>query len=154
LHAFVSRRVKDRNEVDDLVQEACARLITKTQDSELQNPQAYLFKIAANLIIDLKRKKISSPACFVLLDEESGSVTAPTQEDHRRYVDLQFLFQSALNELPPRCREVFVLRRFDELDTNQIAKRMNISPRMVQKHMTNALAHLYVRLRPMKESGR
>ena len=52
LRAFVARRVDDPHEVDDLVQEACARLVASAREQTLDEPQAYLFRIAANLIAD------------------------------------------------------------------------------------------------------
>ncbi|MES2056567.1 MAG: sigma factor, partial [Pseudomonadota bacterium] len=46
LRAFVARRVANPTEVEDLVQEACARLIARAQTQTLDEPQAYLFRIA------------------------------------------------------------------------------------------------------------
>lgn len=45
----------------------------------------------------------------------------------------------AINNLPPRCREVFVLRRFHDLSPDDIAKRLGISRNMVEKHLRSAL---------------
>lgn len=147
LRAFVARRVANPHEVDDLVQEACARLIAVARDRALDEPQAYLFRIAANLIADRHRRSFP----LVPLEDEHQPPIRPAQEDSRRLADLQRALERALDELSPRCREVFVLRRFEEQATSEIATQLGITPRMVQKYMTQAMSHLYDRLSHLME---
>lgn len=147
LRAFVARRVADPHEADDLVQEACARLIATARHRSLDEPQAYLFRIAANLIADRGRRR----SVVVPLTDELHPSIAPRQEERRRVVDLQQALDAALAELSPRAREIFVMRRFDEMGTGDIARALGISPRMVQKHLTHAVSHLYARLGHLRE---
>lgn len=149
LRAFIARRIDDPNEVDDLVQEACARLVATQREQPLDEPRAYLFRIAANLIVDRHRRA----APTVPLGPEIDPPVPAAQEDGRRVADLQAALAAALDELSPRCREVFVMRRFDERGTGEIARELGISPRMVQKHLTHAVAHLYDRLAHLMERG-
>lgn len=142
LRAFIARRINDPCEVDDLVQEAIARLVASARERTLDEPQAYLFRIAANLIADRHRR--AQPT--VPLDRNLDPPVRAAQEDRRHVADLQAALAAALDDLSPRCREVFVMRRFDERGTGEIARELGISPRMVQKHLTHAVAHLYVRL--------
>jgi len=51
-----------------------------------------------------------------------------------------------LNELPARCREVFIMHRFKGLSHKEIARQLNISPKTVENHMVNALLFLRKRL--------
>ncbi len=150
LRAFVARRVDDPDEVEDLVQEACARLIATARLRSLDAPQAYLFRIAANLITDRARARRH----LVPLLEEHHPAIDPGQEEARRAADIRRALDAALAELTPRARAVFVMRRFDEMTTNDIAGALSISPRMVQKHLTSAVAHLYHRLGGLMETGR
>lgn len=150
LRSFIARRIADPAEVDDLVQEAFARLVARNRQGLLEEPRAYLFRIAANLITDRHRRSRPSIA---LVEDELPPVR-PAQEDGRRIADLQGLLERALAELSPKCRAVFILRRFDERSTGDIARELGISPRMVQKHLSHALAHLYHRLEPLMERGR
>ncbi|MCT8002248.1 RNA polymerase sigma factor [Sphingomonas sanguinis] len=147
LRAFVARRIGDPHEAEDLVQEACARLIATARQRSLNEPQAYLFRIAANLIADRGRR---GPAVLPLTEELHPSI-APRQEERRRVVDLQQALDAALAELSPRARTIFVMRRFDEMSTGDIARSLGISPRMVQKHLTHAVSHLYDRLAYLRE---
>ena len=150
LRAFVSRRVSDPYEVDDLVQEACTRLIARSRDHVLEEPRAYLFRIAANLIADRHRHAVPTT---MLVDDQLPPVRA-AQEDRQRVADLQAALEAALAELSPKCRAVFVLRRFEELGTGDIARELRISARMVQKHLTRAVTHLYDRLGHLMERER
>ena len=59
--------------------------------------------------------------------------------------------QAALDELGPQCRKVFIMRRFDEYSTGDISRELGISARMVQKHLTRAVTHLYQRLGDARE---
>lgn len=149
LRAFVRRRVANPSEVEDLVQEACARLVASARARTVDEPQAYLFRIASNLIADRHRR---APP-FVPLSRDFDPPVRAAQEDRRQFADLQAALEAALDELSPRCREVFIMRRFDERGTGEIARELGISARMVQKHLTHAVAHLYERLAHLRERG-
>jgi RNA polymerase sigma-70 factor (ECF subfamily) len=145
LRAFIARRVADRDLVEDLVQESYLRLLARTRENPIRESQAYLFRIASNLLADLHRGGTAVLAAAEPLADDAVS-TPPAQEDGRRRDDLQAMLENALDELSPRCRQVFVMRRFDELDTGEVAARLGISHRMVQKHLIAAVNHLYKRL--------
>lgn len=146
LTAFLARRLPDRADVEDLAQEALAKLVLTARQRDIREPQAYLFQIARNLVADQHRQRTRPGETLEPLDlwEEPG--VEPEQEQRHHHLDLQRQFEAALDELPSRCREVFILSRFDELQTWSIALRLKITPRMVQKHMAKAMAHLYARL--------
>ncbi len=60
--------------------------------------------------------------------------------------DLQRRVQAAMTELPLRCQQAFYLCRYEELKSSEIATKLGISQRMVQKHVARALQHLHERL--------
>ncbi len=152
LRRFFGRRIGDPAEIEDLVQEALLRLVAQGQGGEPRDPRAYVFRIAHNLLADRHRRGASMLRDASPLEESKLPPVACEQEQQAVLRDLQSLLDAALGELPPRTREVFILRRFRDMDTGQIAEAMGISRRMVQKHLGNALTHLYLRLAPTMEN--
>jgi RNA polymerase sigma-70 factor (ECF subfamily) len=142
LRRFFSRRVP-REEVDDLVQEAFARLLSSRQQRDLVYPFAYLFQIASNLVSDHHRRQARASRDVEVAAEDDRLAVAPDQEHARHLADLQQRLAVALAALPGRCREVFIMRRFRNMTTPAIADALGISPRMVQKHLTRAMTHIY-----------
>lgn len=154
LEKFFARRIADPTEVEDLVQEALLRLVAGGQgEARPDNPQAWLFRVAHNLVADYyRRPRLQRFEPIDLL--ETTPSDRPTQEDERRRADLQQLMEAALAELSSSCRTVFILRRFEDCDTAEIARQLGISRRMVQKHLVQAVTHLYIRLAPITEDRR
>ena len=147
LRTFFSRRLSSRQEIDDLVQETFARLLTSREHRDVQFPVAYLFRIASNLLTDHRRRETRRRGDVEIDGDDQRLAVAPEQEDRRHLADLQRRLDCALALLPGRCREVFVMRRFRNMTTPEIADALGISHRMVQKHMTRAMLHVYLSLR-------
>ena len=149
LKLFVTARTNGSSDVDDIVQEAFLRYHTKPADAVVENPLGYLYRIALNIIIDRRRQR-SPLTSSVELDavSERWFAAPPTQEQGRSLADLERAYHAALAELPPRCAEVYALRRHSGMATPDVADRLSITPRMVQKHMATAMAHLHDRLAP------
>ncbi|MCF8477375.1 MAG: sigma-70 family RNA polymerase sigma factor [Pseudolabrys sp.] len=147
LRAFARRKVGNPAAAEDLVQEACLRLASP-QSEIIDNPRAFLYRVVGNLIIDFQRKERTRTRNVVaLLDGVDAPDEAPDVE--RQLVAKQRLaiLSHAIAQLPPRCRECFVMRRFDGLGQDEIARRMGISRNMVEKHLRLAAVHCATRLR-------
>lgn len=155
LRAFIASRTSKTNEIDDIVQESFLRLHSICQDRAIDNPLGYLYRIAINIIIDHSRQR-SPLASSVDIDgvAESHLAIHPSQEHGRCLADLEHAYHAALAELSPRCAEVFNLRRHCKMTTPDVAARLSITTRMVQKHMVIAMAHLQDRLRPFLSGDR
>jgi RNA polymerase sigma-70 factor (ECF subfamily) len=52
---------------------------------------------------------------------------------------------SAVDELAPRVREIFILRKIDELPMEEVARRMSMSRSMVTRYLQQALRHCMAR---------
>jgi RNA polymerase sigma-70 factor (ECF subfamily) len=146
LRRYFTKRVRARWDVEDLVQESLARFIVASRSS-LSQPFGYLFRIANNLLVDRARRASTAPTLVVMLSEHDHPVVRPEQEDLLHLADLRTKLELALDELPAKCREAFILRRFHAMDTPAIASRLNVSHRMVQKYLIRTMEHLHLRLR-------
>lgn len=149
LKSFVSHRLGRNNasEVEDIVQESFLRVSTQKSAEPLRNPRGFLFRTARNLIIDLARKR------NVRVINAEAVQSAPQAERERtdrispeRAVSGQqalALILDAIDELPPACQRAFLMQRQNDFTYAEVARRLNISESMVQKHMSKALCHLY-----------
>ncbi|CAN5302719.1 RNA polymerase sigma factor [soil metagenome] len=146
LRRFFSRRVRTQWDVDDLVQESLTRFVVVGRRGVIAQPYGYLFRIANNLLVDRARRKSVTPVFVAATEEYEHSPTQPVQEDALHLEDLRLKLEQALDELPEKCREAFILRRFHEMDTPTIATRLDVSHRMVQKYLIRAMEHLHLRL--------
>ena len=76
------------------------------------------------------------------LPDAAGKVAVNEGEFNLNYRELQDSVDSHLQELPQRCREIFLLSRKEHLSIAEIAQRLGISKRTVENQLTNALQHL------------
>lgn len=148
LRSFFGRRARGHWDVDDLVQESLARFLVVCRRTVVAQPYGYIFRIANNLLVDRSRFDAIAHANLEngSGDEMDWPGVQPEQENRRRHDDLRMALDQALDELPDKCRDAFVLKRFHDLDTPTISRRLNISERMVQKHLVRATTHLHHRL--------
>ncbi|WP_439495672.1 RNA polymerase sigma factor [Bosea sp. (in: a-proteobacteria)] len=147
LRAFALRKLNDIAAADDVVQEACLRL-AGLDGQAIENPRAFLYRVVGNLIIDhTRRERVRSR--YHDADRDGLEVRDERADAERQLLARQRLrlVTQAIAELPPKCRECFVLRRFEELDQSEIAERMGISRNMVEKHLRHAVTHCARRLR-------
>lgn len=68
-------------------------------------------------------------------------------ESNIRYRELEKKVEKELEELPCRCREIFILSRMEQLTNDEIAARLDISKRTVENQLTHALHHLRISLK-------
>ena len=87
---------------------------------------------------------------------ERIGITEPfyTQEQASSYIDtdeFRKILDSAVEQLSPKCREIFLLSKREELSNREIAERLNISVKTVENQMTIALKKLKEYLIPYRE---
>jgi RNA polymerase sigma factor (sigma-70 family) len=141
LHGFARRRV-GRQDAEDVVQEAYLHLLQTGLAATLEEPRAYLFRIAANLTVDATRKLATRTRYAedeVVFLGFSAARTCPESEallavEMRR-------FHASLAELPPLCREAFLLNQIDGWTRAEIAEQLGLSVRTVDRHIVRAFAH-------------
>lgn len=146
LLAFFLRRVRDRHIAEDLVQDTLVRALGKADIGD--QPDAYMFKIAQNLLIDHTRRRQVRDA-FVHL------AAGDTQRDHDPLHPERILqgreqlarIAEALADLPERTRTMFILYRIENLSQDAVAEAFGISTSAVKQHIAKAMAMLARRMR-------
>lgn len=147
LTRFLRHRVGCAQAADDLVQETWLRLARGGPLGAVAYPQAYIYRIAANLAIDhvraQGRQPLTSDEIEHLLNVPDD---APGPGDVAAAASELATLQRALAELPQRRRDILLLSRIEELPHREIAARYGVSTRTVEKELQRALAHCASRL--------
>jgi RNA polymerase sigma-70 factor (ECF subfamily) len=149
LMRFLSRVWPRRDEVPDIRQESYARVYEAVQKARPHAPKAFLFATAKHLMADrIRRERIVSIQAGgendylnVLIDEISPEQRVGANQELVRLA-------RAFDRLPPKCREVVWLRRVKELSQKEVASRLALAEKTVEKHLRTGarlLAH-YMRM--------
>ena len=125
----------------DIAQSSFEQVLRYAGQAQVGSPAGLLFTISRNLQIDSARRKKRVPHQSLDDDEliEQFAVSELTPE--RRYAARQRmeLLSKALDALPPRCREAFVLCKLHDLSYDEAAQEMGISPTVVRKYLVQAM---------------
>lgn len=140
---ILSRRTSSRDDAQDLVQDVFFRFarLRRAWPSPLERPQAYLRRIASNLLKDRAKADFRhSAALHVVADEEA----LPGPDQHRLLESRDMLrrLEAAMMRLRPKTREIFMAHRIDGLTYAEIAERTGLTVKGVEMQMSRALAQL------------
>ena len=148
LYNFFLKKLGSHEDAADGAQEVFMRLIRHNGTAELDSPDAYIWRTTQNLVREIKRRRAVRDRWMAPeSDDPDAQVSqAPGPEAAMEIQETRDNALRVLNELPARCREVFIMHRFKGLSHKEIASRLNISPKTVENHMVNALLFLRKRL--------
>jgi len=133
-------------DVEDVIQEMYAKFMALPTLESIRFPKQYALLTARGIVIDhLRHSRVVSITSTGNLD--SLEVAEPDAGSEQR-LEFQQEIQAvcaALNQLPKLCRETLILRRVEGLPQKEVARRLKISEKTVEKHMANGV-RLLIRL--------
>jgi len=140
LKRFLARFFSDSHDIEDVAQETFLRAFVAEQQKEIEQPKAYLFRIAKNVALTKltrKSEKITDyieecGASVVIEGEASADSEVEAEESLGLYCD-------AVAALPEKCRQVFLLRKVYGLSHKEIAQRMSLSVSSVEKYLLRGI---------------
>lgn len=140
LTSFLQRNWRDQSEIEDLRQEAFVRIYDAARRERPALPKAFLFQIARNLMIDtLRRRSIVSLDTMTDFEWLNVSDREPSTEAIVSARQELQLLQIAIDDLPPRCREVVVKRKVQGLPQKEVAQQMGIAVVTVENQVAIAM---------------
>ena len=140
--------VRSRDAAEDIVQDLFTWLWANRHGFHPEHGlRAYLFGAVRNRALNALRDEATASR-LVETQPSSGVGRAESADAQLMAADLESAIQDAVEGMPPRCREVFVLLRTQALTYAQVAVILGISPKTVEVHMGRALAILRARLGP------
>jgi RNA polymerase sigma factor (sigma-70 family) len=149
-HKALRRRLalilKEPSDIDDVIQDAYVRIMEiKSSGSKIDNPPAFMHRVCVNLALDRTRQLQRRERLFVSdnFDEVTSMIENQpsrelTPEEYCAREELGKDVMSALQELPEKCRNAFVLKRFWDFNYREIASDINLSVSMIEKHVKRA----------------
>ena len=139
-HRAYPRGLVPPSDIDDLVQETYARLLRARERGPVGHPRGLLFATARNAARDVFRRRTAAHT-IPITDFVASRVfdSAPSAAETASRQQETDLLAAAIAELPPRCREILVLRKFENLSHREIAQKLGLSVHTVEAQLTKAL---------------
>lgn len=134
LGMYALRVVDDVDIAEDLVQEAFLKVWqVYDQAQDIENPKGYMYRCVRNECISFLRQQ----------KEVLGVESIPeADEDAVDTSERDAALWRAIDALPDRCRDVFLLSKRDGLSNDEIAMELGISVKTVKNQMTKAFSRL------------
>ena len=145
LHSFLMARLGNEQEVQEVTQEAYARLLQLDQPGAISFLRAYLFKTAAHIAVDRARQRTNRTR----LDQTFGEpdlVDSTSPDRHALAAEDLSIVEQALYELPTKYRRAFIMRRYHDCAPEDIARELDIQPRMVRNYISRTAVYCKLRL--------
>jgi RNA polymerase sigma-70 factor (ECF subfamily) len=137
LRRFVRARLTNRQDAEDVIQDAYLRVLRYSAENVVENREQLLFSAARNLAVDsLRRRRAREKTAveFSVLAATDWPASDEVVDAKQRLAHVE----AAIASLPARCREVFLMHRIDGQSYSRIAARAGISVSAVEKHIARA----------------
>lgn len=141
-------RIKDKEIAKEIVQEIFKSLWERRSKLIIKGPiKNYLFRATKFEIIDCYRKE-SRKKIHLNSDLENIPIEYSSYyiDSELEYKELENELKHLISQLPPRCREVYLLSRHENLSNKEISLKLIISVKTVEAHITKALSFLQTNL--------
>ena len=145
LNDFAGNVVKDDVISQDIVQDVFLQVWEKSADIESINIEAYLFRLVRNRCIDFIKhlKVVNNRMHEIQISSKYEELYRIDFIGNEPYVlieqELKLKIEKTIECLPDRCREVFILSRMNGLKNKEIADRLNINIKNVERHLSRAM---------------
>jgi len=138
-------------DVDDIIQDTYARLISLPDIDRISNIRSYMFRIAHSLIIDhVRRSRVVMFEDLSLLDSFDYPDDAASPEDEVLGRDELLHLGRAISGLPGKIRDVFIMRKVHDISQKEVAQSLGLSESTVEKHLSRGI---FLLMRGLSDSG-
>jgi len=152
IQAFSVQFVYDKDEAENLAQEALLYLWqNKESVDSINGIQSFLYTYAKSKCLNMIRhNKVKDKFKSDVLNQKEREldieILNSIQFDTLELTELERIIHESINELPPKTREVFIKKRFENKKNAEIAEEMQVTLKAVEAHMTKALKILKTKL--------
>jgi len=140
--------LNDHDAAEDVVQDVFVNLINKKNTIEINSSlKGYIFRATINTALNyIKKTKITVSLENEVLDAHhyNGFIGETSLEQ----IELEESVNQAINLLPPKCKAVFLLNRYEDMKYREVANHLGVSIKTVENQMGKALKRLRSHLKP------
>ena len=141
VYKFCSLYFTNNSSAEEVVQEVFIKLWDiRSYVNENENLEGLLFIITRNMVFDNTRKNFNES--FYQISILAAYDKAYDIEEELHAKDLKVYIDRLVNELTPRQKEIFCMSRYEHLSYKEIAEKLNITPKTVERHINDALKYL------------
>lgn len=138
---FSTEYLLSKEDAENVVQDVFLHVLEEYKEwSSIENLNAFLFRLVKNKSIDFLRRKIAIERNHARLKEYQLKYEAMEEfDDSLSENDISNIIIKAIEALPPKCKEIFVLNKIEGFKYNEIAEKLAVSPHTVRNQMSIAL---------------
>lgn len=140
LVGWLRRRLGDSCLAADLAQDTFVNVITGGRSKEIREPRPFLATIARGLVANFHRRQLLETSYLELIASLPAD-SAPSPEIQFLAIEALRQIDQALNGLPDKVKEAFLLAHLEELSYAEIAQRLGVSSSSVKQYLTRANSH-------------
>lgn len=139
---FLQSKLGSAQEAYDVAQETYERLLRNENTPLINNPKAFVFRVANNLAIDrIRQRKLRGDDQVGDFDGNeliSSSLSPDEQIENELMVAMVRVF---ISELPAKCRSAFLYYKFEEREYAEIAELLGVTESMIRKYVLRAMVY-------------
>ncbi len=138
LKNFLKRFLTRAEDIEDLAQEAYLRAYRAEQERGVDQPKAYLFRVAKHLALNELNRKSAQMTDYI--EDRLAAIPLDGKDNLEDEVEAEqtvSVYYEAVAALPKRCRRVFLLRKVNGMRQQEIADQLGITLSAVEKHLSN-----------------
>jgi RNA polymerase sigma factor (sigma-70 family) len=140
LMQFLRHNWRDESDIEDLLQDVYIRVYESSRKAIPDKPKAFVFQTARNLIANRVRDRRVVPMDAVAdLDALGVAIDAPGPDQSLLARDELRRLSEAIDTLPPRYRDVVVMRRIKDFSRREIATRLGLTEASVSVYLTEGM---------------
>jgi RNA polymerase sigma-70 factor (ECF subfamily) len=137
-------KLKSKEAAEEIVQNIFVSLWEKRAVLQIDNLEDYLYTAVKYKVINYVDALLVRQS---FQKQIPGEAVDKSTEATILINDIQHAVHQALNRLPPKTRAIFTLSRFEKYTVNEIARRMNLSEKAVEYHITQSLKMMRITLK-------
>lgn len=143
LFRFTCSLLKDREAAEEITHDVFVQCWQKRHElTDVRNPQVYLFVAARNRVVDHIRRQSQLRKLPLRESDEEQLQFSPDPEQLLITSEMMGKMEEAIRELPPKCREVFVLVKQYGLRYKEVAAILDLSTKTVENQLAIAIKKL------------